>query len=113
MRLLLVALVLFVLPLSSHPFAEPAAEPSRKTLAFTNVTIYTAASDKPIENGTLIVTDGKITAVGPKADVKIPDGAAFFDLAGDHHHSRPRRYAFAHRLFTSGPASPPTPMAMK
>jgi imidazolonepropionase-like amidohydrolase len=37
-------------------------------------------SGEPIENGTVLVTDGKITAVG--ADVKVPDGAQVIDAAG-------------------------------
>jgi imidazolonepropionase-like amidohydrolase len=37
-------------------------------------------SGEPIENGTVLVADGKITAVG--ADVKVPDGAQVIDAAG-------------------------------
>lgn len=36
----------------------------------------------PIENGTVVVTDGRITAVGPAADVPVPDGATTVDAAG-------------------------------
>jgi imidazolonepropionase-like amidohydrolase len=37
-------------------------------------------SGEPVENGTVLVADGKITAVG--ADVRVPDGAEVIDAAG-------------------------------
>jgi imidazolonepropionase-like amidohydrolase len=37
-------------------------------------------SGEPLESGTVLVTDGKITAVGP--DLDIPDGATVIDAAG-------------------------------
>ncbi len=37
-------------------------------------------SGEPVENGTVLVADGKITAVG--ADVKVPDGVQVVDAAG-------------------------------
>ncbi|HEY1191330.1 MAG TPA: amidohydrolase, partial [Gemmata sp.] len=49
---------------------------------FKNATLHTAATDKPIENGTLVVRGGKIADVGPAANVKIPAGAEVFDLKG-------------------------------
>jgi imidazolonepropionase-like amidohydrolase len=36
----------------------------------------------PIENGTFIVSNGHITAIGPKGSLKIPAGAARVDLTG-------------------------------
>ncbi|HEY3506829.1 MAG TPA: amidohydrolase [Actinocatenispora sp.] len=35
-----------------------------------------------IEDGTVVVTDGRITAVGPAAEVAVPDGARRVDAAG-------------------------------
>lgn len=58
----------------------PAAD-TPLTTAFTNATIHTAVG-APIEKGTLVVRAGKIVAVGPAADVKVPDGAKTVDLAG-------------------------------
>lgn len=49
------------------------------TIVFTNATIYTGTTEKPLEKATLIVRSGKIVAVG--AD-KIPDGATVTDLKG-------------------------------
>ena len=39
-------------------------------------------SGPEIENGTLIFTDGRITAVGPRDDVRVPDGAHIIEAAG-------------------------------
>lgn len=54
-----------------------------KTTVFTNATIYTATSDKPIEGGALVVRGGKIAWVGSMnevPDVKV--GAEEVDLKG-------------------------------
>ena len=60
--------------------AQPKADPVR---VFDNAILYTAAGDdEPIPNGRLVVSGGKIVAVGPRADVKIPDGAEVIDLKG-------------------------------
>jgi imidazolonepropionase-like amidohydrolase len=36
----------------------------------------------PIEDGTILVEDGRIVAVGPAADVDVPDGAEIVDASG-------------------------------
>jgi imidazolonepropionase-like amidohydrolase len=36
----------------------------------------------PIEGGTVLIDDGRIVAVGPEADVDIPDGAEIVDASG-------------------------------
>jgi imidazolonepropionase-like amidohydrolase len=36
----------------------------------------------PIEDGTVLVEDGRIVAVGPAADVDVPDGAEIVDASG-------------------------------
>lgn len=48
--------------------------------AYTNATIWTAAGD-PIENGTLVIEDGKILAVGADIDTA---GAEIVDCAGKY-----------------------------
>lgn len=50
-----------------------------KAYAFTNATIFTA-SDTKMEGATLLIRDGKITAVGK--DLTIPDGYSTVDLDG-------------------------------
>jgi len=54
---------------------------SAETRAFVNARII-PISGAPIEKGTLVVTDGKIVAVGASGAVKIPGGATTVDLAG-------------------------------
>ncbi|MHC4794798.1 MAG: amidohydrolase family protein, partial [Planctomycetota bacterium] len=49
------------------------------TFAVTNATVWTV-SGKTIENGTVVVKDGKIAAVG--TDVKVPRNATVIDAAG-------------------------------
>ena len=55
------------------------APPVARNLLITNATIWTLAGDN-IENGTVVVSDGKIRAVG--SDVRIPDGAEIIDADG-------------------------------
>ena len=54
---------------------------SAETHAFINARIIPIAG-APIEKGTLVVTDGKIVAVGASGAVKIPGDATTVDLAG-------------------------------
>jgi imidazolonepropionase-like amidohydrolase len=54
---------------------------SAETRAFINVRIIPVAG-VPIEKGTLVVTDGKIVAVGASGAVKVPGGATTIDLTG-------------------------------
>ncbi|NCP45074.1 MAG: amidohydrolase family protein [Flavobacteriales bacterium] len=49
--------------------------------AFINATIYTDYKTK-IENGTLLIQNGKIIEVGEKKKVKIPKNAVIYDLKG-------------------------------
>ncbi|HEX2716643.1 MAG TPA: hypothetical protein VHM67_03125, partial [Gemmatimonadaceae bacterium] len=56
--------------------ALPAAA---QTIAITGGKVY-PVSGPPIENGTVIIRDGKIAAVG--ANVAIPDGATRIDATG-------------------------------
>jgi imidazolonepropionase-like amidohydrolase len=52
-----------------------------RTAAFINARII-PVEGTPIERGTLIVQDGKITAVGAAATTSVPAGATVVDLAG-------------------------------
>jgi imidazolonepropionase-like amidohydrolase len=51
------------------------------SFAITNATVWTLTGD-PIENGTVVVRDGRISAVG--TDVRVPSGIEVFDVAGGH-----------------------------
>lgn len=48
---------------------------------FRNATVY-PISDEPIEEGVLVVENGEIEAVGPPAEVDVPDNAIEHDLTG-------------------------------
>jgi len=51
-------------------------------LALTNAKIYSSPTDLPIENGTVLIHDGRIVFVGPSAKVKIPARAKVIDCKG-------------------------------
>lgn len=53
-----------------------------KAVAFTNATIWTCGPEGIIEGGTLLIENGKITAVGK--DVKLPKKIQTIDLEGSH-----------------------------
>ncbi len=57
-----------------------AAPSSASTIAITNARLMTVSAAGTINNGTLLITDGKITAVG--ANLSVPAGARVIDAAG-------------------------------
>ncbi|MFC8924184.1 amidohydrolase [Cellulosimicrobium sp. NPDC057127] len=64
---------------SSPSPARTAPRTTRGTVAVTNAYVVPVASP-PVENGTVLIEDGMITAVG--ADVVVPDGVRTIDAAG-------------------------------
>ncbi len=54
---------------------------SAQTKVFRGATVMPIAGD-PIEDGVVVVEDGRITAVGSAASVSVPSGAEVHDLAG-------------------------------
>jgi imidazolonepropionase-like amidohydrolase len=71
----------FVLLLSSFAFAQakPAAKPSVTVLKGGKLLTITHGT---IENGALVIADGKIAAVGAAASVKVPANAQVIDVSG-------------------------------
>ena len=67
-----VALALALLASQTNPLGG-------QVVALTGGTIHTATGP-PIRNGTVVVEDGRITAVG--ADVSVPSGATVYDVSG-------------------------------
>ena len=62
--------------------ATAAAPAAAKTVAITADRMIDVLAGKTIADPVVIVTDGRITAVGRKGQVSIPDGAERIDLAG-------------------------------
>src|SRR5712691_2310902 len=65
--------------LASPPSLAPATGAS---IAFTNARIIDGTGRAPIEKGTLVVSGGRVTAVGPAASTAIPAGAQRIDASG-------------------------------
>lgn len=51
-------------------------------LALVGAKIYPSPTEPPIENGSIIVRDGRIVAVGPSSKIKVPRGAQVIDCNG-------------------------------
>src|SRR5688500_353116 len=51
-------------------------------MAFTGARIIDGSGAPPVENGVLLVENGRVSAVGSRNAVAIPEGAAVTDLSG-------------------------------
>jgi imidazolonepropionase-like amidohydrolase len=60
--------------------------PGRRTgtFAFVGATVIDGTGKPPIPNATVVTSGGKITAVGPSAEVKVPADAQRIDVAGKY-----------------------------
>jgi hypothetical protein len=74
---LLFAAVTSVRLVSAH-----AAGPDPAPFAITSVTVLTMTSDRPIRNATVVVRDGRISAVGPAGSTPVPADARRIDGRG-------------------------------
>lgn len=74
LRIVLVFVAAFCISLNTCAQSEPSS-----TYAITHAKIFTLAG-APIEDGTLVIRDGKIAAVG--ANVEVPPGAQLIDAKG-------------------------------
>ncbi len=70
-----------VVPLGAYGLTEA---PQPQTVAVVNATIWTAADAGIIENGALLVQDGKIAYVGAGRGFRPPRGATVIDAKGRH-----------------------------
>lgn len=52
------------------------------SLAFTGATIIDGTSAAPLADAVLVITDGRVQSIGPRADVRIPDNARVIDVSG-------------------------------
>lgn len=62
-------------------FAAPA---QTQTLAITGGTIIDGTGSDPLRNGVVLITDGRISAVGPSGEVTIPASATRIDAGGKY-----------------------------
>jgi imidazolonepropionase-like amidohydrolase len=62
--------------------AASAQAPGTEPLAFTGARVIDGTGAAPVEQATIVVTNGRIDAVGPKAAVVIPRGARQIDMTG-------------------------------
>ena len=89
-RILLTSLCLLLLPALSWCQGKPGLSPAvtafvkedAAVLALTHVRVVDGTGASPRTDQTLIIADGKITALGDAATVKIPDGTKVLDLSG-------------------------------
>ena len=52
------------------------------SIAFVGARIIDGTIANPIEDGVVVITDGRIRTVGPRSAVTVPDGAQIIDVAG-------------------------------
>ncbi len=79
-----VAVAVCVLALACAPEREvgEAEMEAPPALAFVGARIVDGLGGEPIEEGVLLVREGRIAAVGPVADVDVPPGSTVVDVAG-------------------------------
>lgn len=62
--------------------APPAADLAPKDLVIKHARIYAAPDAAPIDDGTILIRAGKIVAVGPASQVRVPGSARVVDASG-------------------------------
>src|SRR5208282_5581154 len=60
----------------------PTAADSSGTLALVGATVYSTPSAAPLHDAVVLISGGKITAVGKRDEVKIPKDARVIDCTG-------------------------------
>src|SRR5687767_14050901 len=63
---------LLLLLASASCAAPPATPPASDTWLLTGARIYSSPDERPIDDGAVLVRDGKIVAVGPRREVSAP-----------------------------------------
>ncbi|MFI4949910.1 MAG: amidohydrolase family protein [Caulobacterales bacterium] len=71
---------LALLGLTGHAVAGPAKAPA--ALAIVGARIYAAPDAEPIDDGVVIVRDGRIVRIGPRAGTAVPEAARVIDAHG-------------------------------
>ena len=73
-----------VLSAATLAAAQPAATQSAVAIAIVGATIIDGNGGPPLEDGTLTIEGNRITAVGPRGSVDVPDGAHVIDGTGKY-----------------------------
>lgn len=63
-------------------FAPSGAQTPAGPVALTGARVIDGTGKAPIEQGTIVIANGRITAVGPSASVTVPAGATRVDMTG-------------------------------
>ena len=82
-RALLLGLIGFGLT-ASVPGAHAMQVPPQQTTAFVNANVVPMDREAVLSNHTVVVSKGRIVAVGPSASVDVPDGVTVIDAAGKY-----------------------------
>ena len=82
LRLAAVPFVVMLLAETSSIDGSLAQAPAGGTIALTGARLIDGTGRAPVEQATLLVTDGRIEAAGSKETVSIPPGATRVDLSG-------------------------------
>jgi len=61
---------------------DPGAAGGGKTLAIVGARIYTSPTDAPITDGAVVIVDDRISAVGPRNQIRVPANAKVLDGTG-------------------------------
>jgi len=69
-------------PTPSIEISSPTADPDLPSLVFVNGLVIASTGEDPIPNGTVVIEDGLISAVGQESDITIPEDATIIDLEG-------------------------------
>src|SRR5262245_33612435 len=67
---------------TSHATSAPSRGDRDDELALVGGTIYADPAQGPIEDGVVLIGDGKIAEVGRRESVQVPAGVAIVDCAG-------------------------------
>lgn len=76
------AVIVTVVVMLLHPSALSTASRATGVQAFVGARIIDGTGADPTEDGVVVVRDGRIEAVGPRASTTVPDGAEVVDVTG-------------------------------
>ncbi len=82
MRMRKRASVLCLLPLFLIAASGESGTQSSRTTAIVGATVIDGTGGPPLLDATIVVTDKRIAAVGPRSSVDVPEGALVVDASG-------------------------------